>query len=274
MEETVISIEKIKDEVISPLEIDVKQTVQRMHTIRWMTWMAAIMVFVILIGLSILMAIFVPQMAIYIPILAVGMALALQKYTASFAAYFVIIFSRIYDIGDRIRIGGIKGDVRSIGWLHSTLEEVGEDEKLGGELTGRLLHVPNLIILDSPVLNYTKDYTANYKTISSDYMFDEVRIPITTVSNVERAVALLEAILKEQDEVHIKGAEKTFLNGYPKFLDEALNGPRVIIHIEPQRIWIKGKFVTPVKGRNELRSTIIMQFIKETRDYKSDIKLA
>jgi small-conductance mechanosensitive channel len=274
MEETVINIEDIKDEVDLTLEIDVKKTVQRMRAIRWMTWMAAIMVFVILIGLSVLMAIFVPQMAIFIPILAVGMALALQKYTASFAAYFVIIFSRIYDIGDRIRIGGIKGDVRSIGWLHSTLEEVGEDEKLGGELTGRLLHVPNLIILDSPVLNYTKDYTANYKTISSDYMFDEVRIPITTISNVERAVALLETILKEQDEVHIKGAEKTFLNGYPKFLDEALNGPRVIIHIEPQRIWIKGKFVTPVKGRNELRSTIIMQFIKEIRDSKSDIKLA
>jgi small-conductance mechanosensitive channel len=273
MKEPITNIEETEIEVTSPVEIELKSTMQRMHTIRWKTWIATILVFTIIIGVSVLIAIYIPQMAIYIPILAVGLALALQKYTASFAAYFVIIFSRIYDIGDRIRIGEIKGDVRSIGWLHSTLEEVGEDEKLGGELTGRLLHVPNLIILDSPVLNYTKDYTTNYKAISSDYMFDEVRIPITPVSNVERATILLENILKEQDEVHIKGAKKTFLNGYPKFLGEAISGPRVIIHIEPQRIWIKGKFVTPVRGRNELRSKIIMQFIKEA-NAETDIKLA
>jgi small-conductance mechanosensitive channel len=246
---------------------------KKMQAIRWFTWTAAIMVFLVIIGVSVLVAIYIPQMAIYVPLLTVGIALALQKYVASFAAFFVIIFSRIYDIGDRIRIGDVKGDVRSIGWLHSTLEEVGEDEKLGGELTGRLLHVPNLIILDRPVLNYTKDYTTSYKAISSDYMFDEVRIPITPVSNVERATSLLENILKDQDDVHVKGAERTFLNGYPKFLGEAISGPRVIIHIEPQRIWIKGKFVTPVRGRNELRSKIIMQFIKEA-NAEPDIKLA
>lgn len=62
-------------------------------------------------------------------------------------------------MGDRIRIGNTKDDVRHVGLLHTTLEEVGEDEKLGGELTGRLLYVPNLIILDQPVLNYSKDYS-------------------------------------------------------------------------------------------------------------------
>jgi small-conductance mechanosensitive channel len=273
MEEETVNIGENKQEELFSVELELKNTMKRMKTIRWVTWLAAIFVFIIIIGISVIVAIYVPQMAIYIPIATVGVALALQKYIASFAAYFVIIFSRIYDIGDRIRIGNIKGDVRSISWLHTTLEEVGEDEKLGGELTGRLLHVPNLIILDSPVLNYTKDYTTNYKAVSSDYMFDEVRIPITPVSNVEKATQILENILKERDEVHIKGARQTFLNGYPKFLGEAISGPRVIIHIEPQRIWIKGKFVTPVRGRNELRSLIIMEFIKEANK-SADIRLA
>lgn len=226
-----------------------------------------------LIGITFAAAIYVPQMAIYVPILAVGLALALQKYTASFFAYFVITLSRIYDLGNRIRIGNIKGDVRRVGFLHTTLEEVGEDEKLGGELTGRILHVPNLIILDQPVLNYSKDYSVHHEPISSDYLFDEIRIPITTGSNVERACELLEGILKRQDEPYVAEAGRMFQKGYPKFMDEAVNGPRVLVHVEPQHIWIKGKFVAPVHGRNDLRSRILLQFLKELNT-NPDIKLA
>jgi small-conductance mechanosensitive channel len=211
--------------------------------------------------------------AIYVPIIAIALALALQKYIASFFAFFVITFSKIYDIGDRIRIGNTKGDVRHIGLLHTTLEEVGEDEKLGGELTGRLLYVPNLIILDQPVLNYSKDYSTGLEAISSDYMFDEVRIPLTTNSNVEKASQLLEKILKSQDEVYVKEAGQVFQNGYPRFLDEAMSGPRVLVFVEPQHIWIKGKFVAPLESRNDLRSSILLQFIKEAKA-SSDIKLA
>jgi small-conductance mechanosensitive channel len=222
---------------------------------------------------TILAAIYVPQVAIYVPIIALALALALQKYTASFFAFFVITFSKIYDLGDRIRIGNVKGDVRHVGLLHTTLEEVGEDEKLGGELTGRLLYVPNLVILDQPVLNYSKDYSTGLETIPSDYMFDEVRIPITTDSNVEKAGQLLESILKSQDEVYVKQAGQCFQDGYPRFLDEAMSGPRVLVFVEPQHIWIKGKFVAPVESRNELRSSILLQFIKEIAA-SSDIKLA
>ena len=227
----------------------------------------------VFVAATILAAIYVPQVAIYVPIIALALALALQKYTASFFAFFVITFSKIYDIGDRIRIGNTKGDVRHIGLLHTTLEEVGEDEKLGGELTGRLLYVPNLIILDQPVLNYSKDYSTGLEAISSDYMFDEVRIPLTTDSNVEKASQLLESILKSQDEVYVKQAGQVFQDGYPRFLDEAMSGPRVLVFVEPQHIWIKGKFVAPLESRNDLRSSILLQFIKEAKA-SSDIKLA
>ena len=225
--------------------------------------LTAIVALVIVLSLAAAIAvaaIYVPQVAIYVSIIAIGLALALQKYIASFFAHFVIIFSQIYDVGNRIRIGGIKGDVRRVGLLHTTLEEVGEDEKLGGELTGRLIHVPNLIILDQPVLNYSKDYSIHEKTVSSDYMFDEVRIPITSDSNAQYASELLEGILKSQDQAYMMEARRIFQNGYPRFLDEAMNGPRVLVYVEPQCIWIKGKFVAPLKGRNDLRSKILLQF--------------
>jgi small-conductance mechanosensitive channel len=249
-----------------------KSDEQRRNTKLLITVMTCVAVLAF-VAATILAAIYVPQVAIYVPIIALALALALQKYTASFFAFFVITFSKIYDLGDRIRIGNTKGDVRHIGLLHTTLEEVGEDEKLGGELTGRLLYVPNLIILDQPVLNYSKDYSTGLEAISSDYMFDEVRIPLTTDSNVEKASQLLEGILKSQDEVYVKQAGQVFQNGYPRFLDEAISGPRVLVFVEPQHIWIKGKFVAPLESRNDLRSSILLQFIKEAKA-SSDIKLA
>jgi small-conductance mechanosensitive channel len=243
------------------------------RSVRILTAVVALAAVAALAAATVVAAIYVPQIAMWVPIITLGLALALQKYTASFLAYFAITFSGIYGIGDRIRIDKVKGDVRRVGLLHTILEEVGEDEKLGGELTGRLLHVPNMLVLDQPVLNYSKDYSVQSNVISSDYMFDEVRIPVTTDSNVEKAGTILEGILRSQDEVHLKEASQVFQNGYPQFLNEARSGPRVLIHIEPEHVWIKGKFVAPLRGRNDLKSWILLQFLKEINTH-SDIKLA
>ena len=246
---------------------------QKTRSMRVLAAVGTFAVVAVLAVATVLAAIYVPQVAIWVPIITLGLALALQKYTASFLAYFAINFSGIYSLGDRIRIGNIKGDVRRVGLLHTTLEEVGEDEKLGGELTGRLLHVPNMLVLDQPVLNYSKDYSVQCEAIFSDYVFDEVRIPVTTDSNVEKASKLLERILKSQDEAYVREAGRMFQNGYPQFLSEASNDPRVLVHIEPKQVWIKGKFVAPLRGRNDLRSKILLQFLKEISRL-SDIKLA
>ncbi len=109
----------------------------KIRSVRLLTAVVVLAVVAALAAATAVAVIHVPQIAIWVPIIALGLALALQKYTASFLAYFAISFSGIYGIGDRIRIGNIKGDVRRVGLLHTTLEEVGEDEKLGGELTGR-----------------------------------------------------------------------------------------------------------------------------------------
>jgi len=67
---------------------------------------------------------------------------------------------------------------------------------------------------------------------------------------------LLESILNSQDEVYVKQASQVFQDGYPRFLDEAMSGPRVLVFVEPQHIWIKGKFVAPLESRNDLPNGI------------------
>ncbi len=212
------------------------------------------------------------KVATAVPILTFGLTFALQRYIACFFAYFDILISGIYRPGDRIRVGEIKGDVRWVGLIHTTLAEVGEDEKLGGELTGRIMHLPNLVVLDQAVLNYSKDYSVRQKRIASDYMFDEARIPVSRDSNVKKATELLEGILRSEDEVYLQQVREVFRDGYPEFLEEAVSGPRVFIHVEPNCIWIKGKFVAPVRQRNQLKSRIMIQFLRQVKA-SADVRL-
>jgi len=216
---------------------------------------------------------FVGELPVYVPLITVGLAVALQKYVASFFGYFVIVYSRMFQVGDRIRVGGWKGDVREIRTFHFVLDEVGEDEKLGGELTGRILNMPNLIVLDQPVLNFSKGHSLSRKQVQCDYVFDEIRVPLSINSNISKAARLLETVIAKEDEKYLDEARCAFRDNYPTFLKEAESNHRVLIHIEPARIWIKGKFVAPYRVRNDLRSKMYLQFLEEAaRD--SDIHLA
>ncbi|MBU2008224.1 MAG: mechanosensitive ion channel family protein [Chloroflexi bacterium] len=224
------------------------------------------------VGLLVAM-LFVPSLSIYVTIIAIGLALALQKYVGSFVGYFLIRFGKFFAVGDRVRINGVKGDVRHMGLFHFILDEVGEDEKLGGELTGRILHMPNLMVLDQPILNFCQDYSVKNVLVNCEYVFDEIRIPLRVDSNLRKAKELLRGIIVRLDREHIEGAKAAFWDNCPNFLNEAEQAPRVLSHVEPGRIWLKGKFVSPVRLRNELKSVILDEFV-ESATRENDIHLA
>jgi small-conductance mechanosensitive channel len=205
------------------------------------------------------------SLSIYVSVLAIAFSLALQKYLASFAGFFVIKSSNIFDTGDRIRIGSVKGDVKHIGLFHVILDEVGEDEKMGGELTGRIVHVPNLVVLDQPVLNFSKDYSIKEKLISCGYIFDEIRLPLKQGSDVRKAADILEELLRAENGAIMKQAKAAFTDGLPNFVQDLENGPRITVHIEEKVTWIKGRFVTSITDRNVVKTRITMAFLERIK---------
>jgi small-conductance mechanosensitive channel len=73
----------------------------KIRSIRLLTAVVVLAAVAALAAATVVAAIYVPQIAVWVPIITLGLALALQKYTASFLAYFAITFSGIYSIGDR-----------------------------------------------------------------------------------------------------------------------------------------------------------------------------
>jgi small-conductance mechanosensitive channel len=106
-------------------------------------------------------------------LLTAGLAFALQRVIAAVAGYFVILRGNTFTVGDRITMGGVRGDVIALGFIQTTIMEMGQvanaDPTMwvkSRQFTGRIVTVSNAKVFDEPVYNYTRDFP---------YIWDEIR---------------------------------------------------------------------------------------------------
>ncbi len=117
-----------------------------------------------------------------------GVAFALQEVIASFAGWFAITFGRVFHVGDRVLLGGIRGDVIDVGMLRTTLMEIGD--WVNGDLyNGRIVRIPNSSVFKQAVYNYSADFP---------FVWDEIVIPIKYGSDLAMARSLIK---KSADEL-------------------------------------------------------------------------
>jgi len=99
----------------------------------------------------------------YIPLLSIvfssmGISFVFKDFIADLVASMVIKKIKDIKVGNRIKIssGGAmtKGDIMEIGLLRTTVMEVGDGERLPSVRTGRLIKVPNYMLISSPVMIY------------------------------------------------------------------------------------------------------------------------
>ena len=110
-----------------------------------------------------------------------GIAFSLQEVITSFAGWLAIILGGFYKSGDRVQLGGIKGDVMDIGVLRTTLMETGQ--WVDGDLyNGRIVLIANSYVFKEPVFNYSGDFP---------FLWDEIKIPIQYGSNYEKTTQIL-----------------------------------------------------------------------------------
>ena len=99
---------------------------------------------------------YLPLMGLFFS--SMGMSYVFKDYIADILAYFVIRKTRDIKEGSRIKMtaAGIttKGDIMHMGLLRTTLMEVGDGERLPSVRTGRLIKVPNFMLINNPVMVY------------------------------------------------------------------------------------------------------------------------
>lgn len=125
-------------------------------------------------------------------LVSAGLAFALQKVITSIAGYFVILRGKYFRMGDRISMGGVRGDVIGLGLIRTTIMEMGQPPSMQGsdasiwvksrQFTGRIVSVANNKIFDEPVFNYTRDFP---------FIWEEIAIPITYRDDRQRAEEIM-----------------------------------------------------------------------------------
>jgi len=117
-----------------------------------------------------------------------GIAFALQEVIASVAGWAAVALGGFYKVGDRVQLGGIRGDVIDVGVLRTTIMECGQ--WVNGDLyNGRIVRVANSFVFKEPVFNYSADFP---------FLWDEITVPIRFGSDHRMARALLETIVREE----------------------------------------------------------------------------
>jgi small-conductance mechanosensitive channel len=125
-------------------------------------------------------------------LLTAGLAFALQKVVTAVAGYFVILRGKTFTVGDRITMGGVRGDVVALGFFQTTILEMGQPPAVQGadpamwiqsrQFTGRIVTVANSRVFDEPVYNYTRDFP---------FIWEEMQLPIAYGDDRERAERIL-----------------------------------------------------------------------------------
>ena len=104
---------------------------------------------------------------------------SLQRPVTGIAAWIMVMIKRPFEIGDRIIIQGVRGDVLDISPTHILLGEVGGT--IGGEeSSNRGILIPNAVLFDQMVINYAVSEEAKH-------ILDEVPVRISYDSDYRLA---------------------------------------------------------------------------------------
>ena len=155
----------------------------------------------------------IESLATFLGLLTAGVAIALKDIIANLAGWAFIVWSRPFDVGDRVQVGPHAGDVIDLHLFQFTLNEIGNWVD-ADQSTGRIINVPNGKVLSEPIANYDKGFR---------YIWTEIPVTVTADSNWKKAKQILEGIaarhaeqLNEQIERELLEASRRYLIAYTK----------------------------------------------------------
>lgn len=198
-----------------------------------------------------------------------GLAFALQRVVTSFAGYLLILRGKTFSVGDRITMGGIRGDVIALSFLQTVIMEMGQPAEgdqgdpqwvQARQYTGRIVRLPNAVVFDEPIYNYTREFP---------YIWEEMRLPVPYTADYAKAEKiLLDAARKHTVKIAELGEEAL----------RVLEGRYVMkrSELEPQTYWrltdnwleMTVRFLVPDSGIRQIKSAMsrdILAALNEAR---------
>jgi len=230
-------------------------------------WRKTITYLALLIGLVVIGHIWIERieaLATFLGLLTAGIAIALKDIIANLAGWAFIVWSRPFEVGDRVQVGSHAGDVIDLHLFQFTINEIGNWVD-ADQSTGRIISVPNGKVLSEPIANYDKGFR---------YIWSEIPVTISAESNWKKAKQILEGIaarhaeqLNEQIERELLEASRRYLIAYTKLT------PIVYVRVAEHGIRLTLRYLIRSRFRRGSESAI-WQDVLEEFGREPDLRLA
>ena len=194
-----------------------------------------------------------------------GIAFALQEVITSIAGWIAVTFSAYYHVGDRVKLGGIRGDVIDIGVLRTTVMEIG-DWVNADQYNGRIVRISNSFVFKEPVFNYSKDFP---------FLWDEIAIPIKHGSDRQLTRQIIEDTADKIVGDYAKSASQAWKAMTRKYLIEPANVmPMVTLAADENWLIFTLRYVVDYRQRRTTKDKLFMQLLDEIDRYSSRVEIA
>ena len=205
------------------------------------------------------------RLATALGLVTAGLAFALQKVVTAIAGYFVILRGKNFTVGDRISMGGVRGDVIALGFIQTTIMEMGQPPAVrtadpamwvgSRQYTGRIVTVSNAEIFDQPIYNYTRDFP---------YIWEEMHIPISYQDDRERAEQILLTTARRHT-VSIGEMSQPALQAMRRryFVHPAALEPKVFYRITDNWLELSLRFIVEDRGIRDIKDAMSRDILKE-----------
>ncbi|MCH8568202.1 MAG: mechanosensitive ion channel family protein [Balneolales bacterium] len=204
------------------------------------------------------------SLATFLGLLSVGLALALRELLTDLAGWLYIVVRKPFEMGDRIEVAGVKGDVIDKRLFTFSVIEVGS--RVGAEQsTGRIIHIPNNKVFTDTVANYTSGFP---------YIWHEIPVNITFESNHTKARSILLEITNETVEVYVEEARKSLQQAQESFmLKFNILTPAVFVSVGDNGVRLTARYLSPVRKTRATEQEIWLQILERFQNEK-DIHFA
>jgi len=202
-----------------------------------------------------------------------GLAFALQRVVTAVAGYFVLLWGETFNVGDRIVMGGVRGDVVALSFIQTTIMEMGEPPSeqadapamwvAARQYTGRIVTVTNDKIFDTPVYNYTRDFP---------FLWEEMRLPVPFTADRQRAEQiLLDAARRHTRKITSFGEADLVELERRYFMKRADLEPRVFWRVTDNWVEMSVRFLVEDHGIREIKDAMSREILQGLDEAKISV---
>ncbi len=221
---------------------------------RWLIQLRQGTLLLILFGLLVIWGQELRIFAVSLFAIAAAIVIATKELIMCISGALLIASGKPFQVGDRIEIGGYRGDVFDHGWLTTTLLEIGPGNNLH-QHTGRTLMLPNALFLTQVVRN---------ETSTNEYVLHMMIIPMKQSDDWRSARERLLKIASEECAPFLADAQRQMERiGERESIKSLSVEPRISLQIpEPDRVNLVLRFPSPAVRRGRIEQRILDRWLE------------